>query len=753
MKNTNPYLIEKIIKRLKILTNCKGDKTKLLSETIAKYLQILPELKTYINENISDNESKIYFELGKYLRYSKYHKGNFIKHSYDSDNYFYMIFSGDIAKMDIKYKRIYLSFKEYLTHLIKLKLLDENYVYLKCIKKNQKTFPFDEKINVLTTKDINIDNYQQLIKKIKDSINNSSWIKNMNKKNNIEDFLELYNPGMENTKLNFIGKETKYPVYLPFYIFDKIMNPISFIGQLTKPKGIKFLSAYICLNISDIFYIDKTEIDKNNNLYNLFQRRVSEDVIKKLFEGHFFFKDTDKSFLIKNYSKYFYVQKIEKGQKLIEQNTPYEGIYFINNGSFQITTLRSYNELNDLHFSILHALDDFPKAFMEYQSRINEIEKQNIKNEFKKNIFEGLNQTQISRFTELKKITFNTYAPDVVGLNDMFDNITGLNNFSVECLSDEAEVFFLPKEIVTSMITEDNINSKISEFIGKQIMQLIGEINKYKESFERTVQFEANTINDNRKNNNILFYSLNSKNMSNFMKQQNKNYISKYKYKNNYSTDISNTSNNNTNFSTQKLNNFLTFSDSRAHSRAISKTKERNDKYPNILLRKIIDKNRGKKENKIKIKFRIDSPDTQNNKNKTFFNNFRPYSTNSKINQSIQINNKTRDFLNGKDNINLKDIIGEENKNEFNSTTIKFKINNTDNDKIKLFFNKTNHKGILKKTRERLLSHKSLLNYRTDENKKNSKKNNIKKLAISLDNKKIIKKKLLIRNKEKDIDK
>ena len=523
MERSSPYLIDTIFKKLRDLTKFPEEKTSLLSESISLYLQNLIELKNYVNENNPENESKIFFEIGKHLKYSKYQKGQFIKHCYDPDNFFYMIFSGNVAKIDIKYNRLYLSFKEYLIHLIKLRLLGENYIYLKCLRKNKKVFPFEENMDILTTTDINIDHYEELIKKIKKEINNSYWFTNTDKSNNIEDFLKLYNPDISESKAAFIGKEAKYPTYLPFYVFDKIMDHVSFIGQLTKPKGIKFLSSYICLNMTDIFYIDKSKIDRNSNLFSLFQRRVSEDIIKKLFEGHFLFKDTDKSFLIKNYSKYFYIQKFKKGEKLIEQNAPYEGIFFINDGVFQLNTLRSYNELNDLYFSILHAMDNFPKALMDFQSKINDFEKKTQKKD-SKNIFEGLSQKQISKFTEVKKISFNIFMPpDVVGLNDVVDNKTGLNNFSLECISNEAEVYFLPNEIVTSMLTEENINSKMSEFIGKQCMLLVNEISKYKESFEKGIQLEVNNNENNKTNNN--FYTLNLNKYSNIKTENNNNIV------------------------------------------------------------------------------------------------------------------------------------------------------------------------------------------------------------------------------------
>ena len=301
MENSSKYLIARTLKKLKDLTNWSEEKTTTLSETIASNLKKLPEIKKYINENNKDNETKIFFELGRYLKYSRYKKGQFIKHSYDSDNFFYMIFSGSIAKIDIKYTRSYLTFKEYLIHLIKLKLLGENYIYRKCLKRNKKIFPFDESIDVLETNDINMDHYDDLIKKIKNEIKDSPWNQNTNEMNNVSDFIELYNPNLSNNKLSFFGKESKYPAYMPIYVFDKILNPISFIGELTEPKGIKMLSAYVCLTPCSVFYINKSKIEKKNNLYTLFQRRVSEEVIEKLFEGHFLFQDTDVNFLSKNY--------------------------------------------------------------------------------------------------------------------------------------------------------------------------------------------------------------------------------------------------------------------------------------------------------------------------------------------------------------------------------------------------------------------------------------------------------------------
>ena len=758
MEHTSPYLIEMISKKLKVLTDFKGEKTRLLSESISIYLQKLVELKNYINENNKDKESKILFEVGKYLKYQKYQKGQFIRHSYDSDDYFYMIFSGDIAKINIKYNRLYLSFKEYLMYLIKLRLLRENIIYLKCLRKNQKVFPFDENMDILTTEDINIDHYQELINKIKHKINNSNWFTNNDENNAIEDLIKLYNPEIPDTRAAFLGKETKYPAYIPFYVFDKIMNPISFIGHLTKPKGIKFSSSYVCLNVSEIFYVNKTEIEQNSNLFKLFQNKVSENVIQKLFEGHFLFKDSDKNFLIKNYSKYFYIQRYIKGEKIIQQNTPYEGIYFIKKGLFQLKTFRSYNELNDLHFSILHAMDTFPKALIDFQSKINEFDKKNSKVD-NENIFEGLNQIQIGKFTEPKNISFKTFvSPEVVGLNDLYDNKTQLNNFSVECISDEAEVYFLPKEIVTSMMADEHINSKASSFIGKQCMLLINEISKYKESFVKGLQLEKKKNNnlkeDHYKNINTSSYSLNIISLSNMRNESNISSLINLKQKKNYNTSYGNISNNaKNNFSTSKTikshNYFNTYNSSKIHNK--SNSSKNNERFPKIFLSKVLTLyNSHEYDSKIKL-----PTDILNNDelcNKIYKSNLNINDENYMLKTGEKLNlNKI--YLTDRENIISQKNIKEGNKKEFNAIKTKFITNfndikvNMNGNKLFIKNNYKYNKSKLRKYRSQQNANKNYFNNNNYEENKNSRKRPLKIPKNALNKKRLIKgKKYFLKN-------
>ena len=664
MLNSDQYLIVRTLKKLKALTNFSSDKSTALSQTIASNLEILPELKHYINENNKENESKIFYEIGKYLKYSKYKKGKFIRHSYDSDNFFYMLFSGNIAKIDIKYTRTYISFKEYLSYLIKLKLLGENYIYKKCLKRNKKIFPFEESIDILSSKVINIENYDDLIQKIKEEIKNSLWCQDDNDSKDINNFIELYNPKISSNKFSYIGKESRYPVFLPVFIFDKILEPISFIGQLSQPKGIKFLSAYICLTSCSVFYINKSEINQHNNLYKLFQRRVSEDVIKRLFEGHFLFQDTDKNFLIKNYSKYFYVQSFIKGQKIIQQNRPYEGIFFINKGIFQLKTRRTYHELDELKFTIIRNLGNFSKNFSDYKNKIEDIGTKSSKNY--ENIFEGLNPFQIENFSKERDIFFITYkSPDVVGLNDIIDEKTGLNNFSVECISDEGEAYFLPIEIYTSMSADETIKDNISELVEKQCLLLLREINKNKKLIVEGIKSLSST--SSRKNN-VLYLRKNL-----IDKFQNINPISQRNHSSDYSS-ISIIKNNNSknNFSTTFIGNKNI--KQRILMNQINKNKTPRLNASHRLLTNILSKSKDNNSNLNII--------TKGIKNSTLYDKINIKSNRVEIERNPMISNKKsiNPFLTYREKFKIK----EENKNEI-SNNEKFQTIRTNKNYINLY--------------------------------------------------------------------
>ena len=73
---------------------------------------------------------------------------------------------------------------------------------------------------------------------------------------------------------------------------------------------------------------------------------------------------------------------------------------------------------------------------------------------------------------------------EIIGLCDLYDKNNGIYNFSVQCLSNEAEVFFVPKELFTSMLTNPDIEEKITKITTEKIKILKLKIKRFTDLFE-----------------------------------------------------------------------------------------------------------------------------------------------------------------------------------------------------------------------------------------------------------------------------
>ena len=510
---------EEIIFKLKEVMPQKGERTKTLAGKISSLLIQLPALVKYINEPNSSIREDIFYDLGRYISYQKIHKGKIIQHIYEGDNYFYMIVTGKVAKIGVKYKRSHMSFREYILHLTKLQILDEHFLISDCIEKNKEIFPFKiEKNMVKLFQQIQVFDFNEELKKLIDKINNSKWEE---EHENIEDFLNLINPEFLYGKEYFLSKEMKFPVLIPHYYEKEILGPNSFIGYLYKSKGIKELSAYICINNTDILYLDKSILPLGCKLINIYAYKLNSSLIENIFKKYIIFENTSLDYLTKNYSNYFQIIPIKKGEKLVSQNCPHEGLFFVNKGGFQLRTKKSYYELQELIFSLRDSLDTF-KNYISYIKK-RELDDLNDKlNDLKSNSLYK-HPLFVIKASEKKDIIFSTYhAPQIIGLNEFYDIKTGINHFSLYCITEEAEVYFLPNELVNNLLSIDSIYKCIAHIVEEKVQSLIFGIKKYKSLYEeKFIKFFAlpkllNNDNNNelneKKNNTLIIPPLLSQN-------------------------------------------------------------------------------------------------------------------------------------------------------------------------------------------------------------------------------------------------
>ena len=559
-----------ILAKFQDLLKGTNGKSKLLSDKFCSVLEEIPELISFINEK-NKNISKVILEdLSQEMEIKEYNSGNFIKKVLGKIDDFYMILSGKVLEFEIKYIRTNMTFKEYILFLTRLYLLKEEHLYKDCIEKNKENFPIttfynykknnckieNEKNNLESNKDIDINvislcndintinfNYKEELKKIKNNIKKSEWKKQKHKLKNentnydimINSFFELYNHNI-NVNAHFLPNETKYSVLIPLFTNKRILEPISFIGDLNKPQKMKNYKGYICLNQCFVVYLDKNSINQNRLIYKVSNRTKCDIIMEKLFKSHYLFKHMNIEFLNNNFAKYLEMITLKKNDILFRQNEPYKGIYLITKGSFELKTNRAYNELNDLNFAILHSLDSYPQY-------VNNIKNDHINNN-KSYSFDKSDQKKLKNYLfgyynynsnknnimknplfsekakEKKDIIFCVYKEnDILGLGEVYDSKTKINLFTATCISDEAELFYCPNEILNGLIVDDNIYNKFGTIIEGKTNTFIRCISKYKYIFEKKIEYLINE----RKNKN-KFRNTQMKSFETIINSVDKNY-------------------------------------------------------------------------------------------------------------------------------------------------------------------------------------------------------------------------------------
>ena len=484
-----------------------NERSKTLSEKIAQLFETIPEIESFLDEKDSIIRNKILVEIGRYIKFSKYEKGSTIKHLAEGDKLFFMVFYGRILKLKILYKPIYASLKEYILYLAKLLLINEKYLYMDCIKKNQKIFKISETIDILEYgKNIKTFDFEEEIGKIK-KLHNETLLTDIPKvekskiKINISELLSLYNPKIEERNY-LIDEEQKFCVNLPFFYIDTILENTSFIGDLNESHGIKVYSTYICLNNCYVFFLDKTEI-QDRDIFKYIYKNKSDIITNNLFRKHSIFKDGDINFLKNNYSKFFNIIKVKKDDNIILQNSVYDGVYFIMKGSFELKIKRSYNELNELKYNIMKNIASLGVSnFESFKGK----KKGKIKQRLLKN------PQFIKQANEIKEINFGILAEtEIIGLSDLYDINIELYNFSVKCISKEAELYFVSKEIFNSISTIPGIDDKITKSIIDKIKILIFKINRFADSFEEDFDKLSVNLGEEKKKLNLNNFNINEK--------------------------------------------------------------------------------------------------------------------------------------------------------------------------------------------------------------------------------------------------
>ena len=457
---------------------------------------------------------------------NEFTKNKIIKRAGEKNNFFYLILNGNLQKLDLVIYRKVLSLEEYLLYLIKMKIVKENGIFNKCKMLNKTYVNIDEDSIKKFCEKNKITNYEKMKKNAinelnelglnipeeydEDEINNNE----INLKS-IDNYLNIFLI-QATTKRQRDPQKAYFNFYLSRYEKNGILKTGFFFGNVLK-KEIEDDSTYISKTQSNIGIYNKEE----NYIEELFENIINKNkkIFKELNNQFFIFHHIKEDTLCNNYAPFMVYKRYFKGDKIFLQNSFYEGIYLIKSGEVKISTNISIDEMYNLITYLTFALNGYNDYVSGFTSKdyINEqIKQQNLRIKS----HDGLDNEIVKLYIEAKNYPLMIIKEyNILGTNESFDHQTEIYNFSAECISDEAILYFLPKEILNKILKKEKmVYSSLIQLVEFRIKNIIWKVKNYINIFEnKMVKLKAKKMKTKK---NIL---LNIENDNNDYKTNNVN--------------------------------------------------------------------------------------------------------------------------------------------------------------------------------------------------------------------------------------
>ena len=490
-----------------------------IAKTLPRF-QKLDSLNEYIKYNEdknNNNNSKIILELAWVSFYKYKKKLTFIKKANEDRNFFYLILNGNLSKLNLTFKKEKISIEEYLLYMIKMKLLQEKQIVYKCNKLNKAYVNLDiNNFRTYFTENKNY-NFKELKQRAKRELLEAGFkILPDNRViiPNIENYIKL--SLFQTDERN--DTQTRFNLFIGHYIKTNTLSKGNYIGDLS-PNDNNEGCSYICDKNCDICYVNKNDKFRTK-LYDLMLQKYRR-IFKEIKNKFYIFKDTSEDICLNNFVPLMLYKKYTKGEKILIQNSQYEGIYLVIDGEIKISISQTFNELSNTLVSLQYSIFNFKDYVSKIIKTIDIIKEFNLKYmlKFQNQNMIDMGNTKInnelissneylSYFNGIKNIEFyNLGVGDIVGLNELFDYKTELYNFTAECISEEANLFFISKRNFNNIMEKENgIMNNVIQLIDLKAKTLIGKINNFRSEYRNVVINSLSNKKNKSFNSNNKFY-------------------------------------------------------------------------------------------------------------------------------------------------------------------------------------------------------------------------------------------------------
>ena len=485
-------------------------------EKAIPWLKTFQDLMNLINlKETAESSHKLLIELTWLLFYQYYKKNIMFNKAAEKGEYFSILLKGKILKLDMVFKREYLTVEEYLIYLFKMKLTREKEILKKCRILNSFYADIDGENLTKFIKEnpqFNYDKLKEIAKNeiIKLGFRLEDFQEGRKKKiiSSIDNYLKITEIKRNTKEINNILATPKF--YIGSYQKAGYITKGMAIGNLTQELTIDN-STYITYDNCDIVYINK-KTSKINKLFELMEQKKYR-VLSELKNSFFIFKRiTEKGFLTQ-VIPYFQYKLFHKGDKIFVQDSLYEGIYFIKSGKLNLYLNSSILDISIYISNIKTSLENFKNFISNMELFQNPIPSDSEMLKSKAII----PADKIHLYNIKKYDLFNIHEFSIFGTNELYNYKTGLYYFSAECISKDAIIYFLPKKYFYSLLLKENpVCSAVAEiveskakFIIEKLKSIIKwyEVNKLKENIESKEEIKEKnfTLFNQYKNSNKIF--------------------------------------------------------------------------------------------------------------------------------------------------------------------------------------------------------------------------------------------------------
>ena len=464
------------------------------------FISKMPYLFDFLTLNETEQTlQKFLIEFCWLLTYENYEKNKIIqKIRHPSDN-FYLIISGNIAVLDLILTNECLTEEEYIIFLIKMYLLKETEIIKICLKYNKK---------ILNVNNENIQNFCESGYKFKYKELKIKAISELSKYNfNIEKYQDKI-PSLDNyisltkieTKENQKGEEKQFKKYFIIPHYEKVaeLKRGRNIGDLCKINNFKNIEKYtfVAIENSIIGIIRKLKYDRPLLFNPIIIKK--EFYIKNILKKFFIFQDSDINLFSAKFSKYFIFKKYLKGEKIISQNSIYDGVYLLVNGNVMVTTNRTLDELNGLTISFQNALDNFN----DYLSFLKTEEINNGNEDFIRDPIYSTSEYNLSSKGIKKIFIIELFCTEIIGTNEFYNYKNNLNYFDVTISTGQATIIFIPKLVFYEMISHEiNVRNALIKKVEFKVKLFTAILLRYKKDFMILIRNKILQKTNNYRNN------------------------------------------------------------------------------------------------------------------------------------------------------------------------------------------------------------------------------------------------------------